>query len=91
MQFRWNEEKNRQLMSERGFSFEHIVAAMNDGGLLDVVAHTNTKKYPDQKIYLVAMEGYIYLVPFVEMENGDIFLKTAFPSRKATKTYQGRN
>jgi hypothetical protein len=78
-------------MRERDFSFDHIVAAINNGGLLDVVVHPNRKKYPDQKIYLVAMEGYIYLVPFVEMENGDIFLKTAFPSRKATKTYQGRN
>ncbi|MBI5593076.1 MAG: hypothetical protein HY881_21630 [Deltaproteobacteria bacterium] len=32
------------------------------------------------------IEGYAVIVPFVE-ESNEIFLKTAFPSRKYTKRY----
>ena len=38
--------------------------------------------------YVVLIEDYVYLVPYVESENG-IFLKTIIPSRKATKHYLG--
>lgn len=34
------------------------------------------------------IEGYAYLVPFIESET-EIFLKTIIPSRKATKKYAG--
>ena len=39
-----------------------------------------------QRFYVVDVEGYIYLVPFVR-EGHTIFLKTIFPSRKHTKQY----
>lgn len=35
---------------------------------------------------MVSIEDYVYLVPFVETE-GEVFLKTIIPSRKATKKY----
>ena len=41
---------------------------------------------PNQKIYIVEIEGYAVIVPFVGRDN-EIFLKTAFPSRKYTKRY----
>ena len=41
---------------------------------------------PNQKIYIVEIESYAVMVPFVERDN-EIFLKTAFPSRKYTKRY----
>jgi len=37
----------------------------------------------------MAIEGYVYLVPFVESED-EVFLKTTVPSRKATRTYRGK-
>jgi hypothetical protein len=38
-------------------------------------------------MYAVKLREYVYLVPFVEEQAKGIFLKTAFPSRKATKKY----
>jgi uncharacterized DUF497 family protein len=84
--FRWGSEKNDQLMLERGISFEQMVVAVEAGGLLDVLAHPNPSKYPNQKVLVVASDRYAYLVPFVEQED-HFFLKTVIPSRKATRDY----
>jgi uncharacterized DUF497 family protein len=84
--FSWNEEKNEFLLVERDISFEEIVLYIEKGFLLDILEHPNPEKYPGQKIFVVQVEEYIYLVPFVENED-EIFLKTIIPSRKATKKY----
>ncbi|MEY3653633.1 MAG: hypothetical protein RL739_1803 [Pseudomonadota bacterium] len=84
--FRWSPEKNEQLQLDRGISFENMVVAMESGGLLDILAHPNLAKYPNQKMLVVASDGYAYLVPFVE-EDDHFFLKTVIPSRKATRDY----
>ena len=84
--FRWSPEKNEQLQLDRGISFENMVVAMESGGLLDILAHPNLAKYPNQKMLVVASDGYAYLVPFVEEDN-HFFLKTVIPSRKATRDY----
>jgi hypothetical protein len=83
---RWGSEKNDQLLLERGISFEQMVIAIEVGGLLDILAHPNPSKYPNQKVLVVASDGYAYLVPFVEHED-HCFLKTVIPSRKATRDY----
>jgi uncharacterized DUF497 family protein len=84
--FRWNHEKNEQLKTEREVSFEEIVLALEGDGLLDIMQHPNESKYSNQRILVVALDGYIYLVPFVE-ETDYYFLKTIIPSRKATRDY----
>lgn len=84
--FRWNHEKNEWLKGERGISFEEIVLAVEAGGLLDVLRHPNQGKDPNQLVLVVALDGYAYLVPFVE-ETDFYFLKTVIPSRKATRDY----
>ena len=84
--FRWGHEKNEQLKAERNISFEEIVLAIEADGLLDIVAHYNPGKYPNQRMLVVAVEQYAYLVPFVE-EADHYFLKTVIPSRKATRDY----
>lgn len=86
--FAWNSEKNDLLKSERGISFEEIVLNMQLGNEVDIFEHPNQDRYPGQKISVVLVEGYAYLVPFVENED-EIFLKTIIPSRKATKQYRG--
>ena len=62
------------------------MVAIESGGLLDILAHPNLAKYPNQKMLVVASDGYAYLVPFVE-EDDHFFLKTVIPSRKATRDY----
>lgn len=86
--YAWNSDKNELLIQERGISFEDIVLNINLGNELDVYEHPNQEKYPNQQISVVSIEGYVYLVPFVENEI-EIFLKTIIPSRKATKYYLG--
>jgi hypothetical protein len=84
--FEFNFEKNLNLLKERGISFDQIIALIGEGCLLDVIDHPNLERYPNQKIFVVDVDGYCYLVPYVE--NGkEIFLKTIIPSRKATKEY----
>jgi hypothetical protein len=43
-----------------------MVVTVEAGGLLDILAHPNSAKYPNQRVLVVASEGYAYLVPFVE-------------------------
>ena len=86
--FRWAADKNEQLMTERGLSFEQVVVATESGGLLDVVIHRNPTKYPRQRVFVFAYASYVYLVPFVE-EDDFYFLKTIIPRRKATREYLG--
>lgn len=82
--YNFSAEKNQLLIEERGISFEEVIAAIENGKLLDV--KENTKQYPHQKIYVVEMNDYVYIVSFVRT-NQEIFLKTIFPSRKLTKKY----
>jgi hypothetical protein len=84
--FRWNPQKNELLKADRDISFEDVVLAIESGGLLDVVEHPNSKRYPNQGVYVVAIASYVYLVPHVE-EPEYIFLKTIIPSRKAARDY----
>lgn len=88
--FTWEPEKNERLKKERGVSFEDVLFHVESGDVLDIFEHPNQERYPGQKIYVVAIEEYVYLVLFVESEE-EIFLKTIIPSRKATKQYRGES
>ena len=88
--FDWNTDKNRQLIEQREISFESIISAIEQGGLLDVLEHPNQDRYPGQLIYVVEIDEYLYLVPFVTQSDGTRFLKTIIPSRKATRDYRRR-
>ncbi len=85
-QFDWDPEKNQQLIEERGISFEEVIFHLQSDGLLDDIKHPNEETYSHQRVFVVAIEGYAYLVPYVESDE-EIFLKTIIPSRKATKQY----
>jgi hypothetical protein len=79
----WNLAKNDFLKAKRGISFEQIAFIIESGHMLGI---EENPKRPNQKIYILEIEGYAVIVPFVE-EGNEIFLKTAFPSRKYTKLY----
>ncbi len=84
--FDWSPEKNEELIQKRSISFEEIVIAIEGGYVLDIMRHNNREKYSNQKIFIIRIEDYAYLVPFIE-DDEKIFLKTIIPSRKATKEY----
>lgn len=82
----WEEAKNDKLRAERDICFEDILTAIDAGKILDDVRHPNRLRYMAQRVLIVEVEGYAYLIPYVEDEV-KIFLKTVIPSRKATKKY----
>ena len=84
--YNWDPSKNEKLKAERSISFEEVVFHIEQGDEVDVFEHPNQDRYPGQKISVVLIEGYAYLVPYVESET-EIFLKTIIPSRKATKKH----
>ena len=84
--FRWDNEKNELLKTTRGVCFEQVVLLMEKGEVLDTIEHQNQERYPGQKIAVVMIDTYVYLVSYVE-HNEEIFLKTIIPSRKATNKY----
>lgn len=84
----WSDEKNEWMRQERGITFEDVVFHLAHDGLLDTIKHPNQRQYPDQRIFIVNVEEYAWLVPCVE-DDEVIFLKTIIPSRKMTKQYLG--
>ena len=84
--YAWNREKNQQLKAERSISFEEVLIHIANGDILDIIEHPNQEKYAGQRIFIVHIRDYAWLVPFVETE-AEIFLKTIIPSRKATAQY----
>lgn len=58
--------------------------------MLNDYAHSNQKAYSGQRIMVVSVDNYAYLVPYVENDK-ELFLKTIIPSRKATQKYLGEN
>ena len=70
----------------RNVTLEDVKLAVEEGELLAVVRNLNSEKYPHQRMLVVNIKNYAYLVPFVE-EDEYVFLKASIPNRKATKIY----
>jgi hypothetical protein len=79
----WSDEKNRLLKESRDISFEDVVLALESEKLLDKIASPTSD---NQLCYVVEINNYVYIVPFVE-DDEKIFFKTIYPSRKHTKYY----
>jgi len=84
----WNTEKSFKLKEERGVCFEDVVHYVEKGEILDDCQHPNQSKYSGQRLMVIGINNYAYLVPYVE-DNEELFLKTIIPSRKATEIYFG--
>ncbi|HAP67534.1 MAG TPA: toxin [Nitrospinae bacterium] len=84
----WNSEKSLMLKESRGICFEDIVFNIAKGDILDDYQHPNQQRYPDQRIMIISINNYAYLVSYIENED-EIFLKTIIPSRNATEKYIG--
>jgi len=83
---KWNTDKNKILIQGRNISFSVVSQLIINGKTIAIIKHPNYKKYPNQQVFIINIENYIYLIPFVE-DDKKIFLKTIIPSRKATRDY----
>ena len=79
--FEFSEEKDEQLRENRGISFIDVIEAIEQHGVLLDFEHPNQQRYPGQRVYVVQLGRYAYCVPYV-FSGENLFLKTAFPSRK---------
>jgi uncharacterized DUF497 family protein len=84
----WDTNKSNLLKAERGICFEDVVFYIEKGEILDDYSHPNQQDYPGQRIMVIGISNYVYLVPYIENEE-ELFLKTIIPSRKATHRYFG--
>ena len=88
--FAWNEEKNQLLIRQRGVSFNDVVAYVESRSEVETYDHPNQRRYPRQRIYIVDIDDYLFVVPFVLQEDGTAFLKTIYPSNRARRYYGRR-
>ncbi|OGK10196.1 toxin [Candidatus Roizmanbacteria bacterium RIFCSPHIGHO2_01_FULL_35_10] len=84
--YRFSKDKDKFLKEKRGVGFSEIIKALEERQILKSTDYPNKKKFPNQKMMLVKIKKYIYVVPYVESEK-EFFLKTIYPSRKYTKKY----
>jgi hypothetical protein len=87
-EFKWKPIKNEWLKIHRNICFEDVVYFIEKGNILDIIENPNQKRYKGQKIYIVKINQYAFMVPFYDDKDG-ILLKTIIPSRKLTKKYLG--
>ncbi len=85
--FRFSEEKDLFLRECRWFSFEDIIASIENGNVVSIRPHHNLNKYPHQIILSVKMHDGVYEIPAVQEDENTLFLKTAYHSRVATKKF----
>ena len=88
--FDWSTEKNHQLVEQRGVSFESVVSAIEQGGLLDVLEHPNQDRYPGQNIYVVEILGYVHLVPFAHRQTAFVSSRRLSQVGRQPETILGR-
>ena len=82
----WDDAKNTKLQIERQVSFEQISEIILRNDYLDILENPSR---PNQQLFVITLNNYIYAVPFLIDENLNIILKTAYPSRKLSKKYLG--
>jgi len=82
----WGQKKDKWLRENRGLSFQEIANAIVEGSL---IATLENPSRPEQEIFVIWIQDYTWVVPFVIEEDESLFLKTAFPSRKFHRRYGG--
>ena len=92
MTFNWSEDKNKKYKEKQKISFEAIVICIQENRIVTVLEHPNKEKYPNQFLYLIDYEDYIYIVLLVKnQKEEEITLKTIYPSSEYTKRYLQRS
>ncbi len=88
MIYSWDETKKRYLSINRNTSFERILVALEEGDILQVLQNPNQNRYQDQKIYILNIDNYAWVVPFRDEADKRILI-TAYPGRKFTAKHLG--
>ena len=88
MKIIWDKNKNEWLILNRGISFEEISDRILNYDYLEILENPTRE---NQQYFIMNIDNYTWVVPFLITENDQIILKTAFPSRKFHKKYGDKN
>lgn len=80
IRFRWSETKNEELLRARGVEFKEVLEA-------EVITGQDHPGRSNQSLLLFDFRDYVWVVPCV-IRGDEVFLKTAYPSRKYTKRWR---
>ena len=58
MEFAFDSKKNEMLMDKRGVTFQMVIEAIAERGILADFSNPNQDKYPGQRVLVVELEGY---------------------------------
>ncbi|WP_319560289.1 toxin [Marispirochaeta sp.] len=83
----WDKEKNEKLILERNISFDEISQMIMDGKYMDIIENPVRE---GQMYFVMEIQDYTWIVPFIIDEDDNIVLKTAYQSRKYHKKYRGK-
>ena len=83
----WDEEKNFWLQLNRDTSFEFIADKILNKQYIEILENPTRE---DQLYFIMEINDYTWIVPFLINDHDEIVLKTAFPSRKYHKKYGGK-
>ena len=80
----WDKEKNEWLMIHRNISFDEISEKIIKKDYLDIIENPNRD---NQQCFVMNLNEYTWIIPFIIDDTDNIVLKTAYPSRKSNKKY----
>ena len=84
VRFLWDEKKNAELQSRDRPSFEEVLEAIAEFGVLHEGPNPIHKK---QRIFVVNIRNYPHIVPH-EVRGNTLWLIAVFPSRKYKGLYE---
>jgi uncharacterized DUF497 family protein len=82
----WDEQKSERLRKERGISLDQVAALILEKKYVDILKNP---KRPGQLMFVIPINGYMHVVPFVVDAGNNFVLKTVYPGRKFHKKYGG--
>ena len=82
----WDKEKNDWLQVSRSISFEEISGKILDGNYIDILENPTRD---NQMYFIMKINDYTWVVPFLIDDKERIVLTKAFPSRKFHNRYGG--
>lgn len=90
MDFIFDQRKNQKLFQQRGVTFEQAIESIAKNGVLLDFQHPNSEDYPNQRIMVIAIDGYPYSAPYV-VDGEKFVLKTLFPDRRFKYLLEGES
>lgn len=69
-------------------AFEDIAIEINRNNVIDTIYNHSLERYPDQHLFIVMVRGYLYTVPFYQINDDTVYLVTAYPDGRRMRWYR---